>query len=208
MAASGRSGAPGGRGRWADGAPSRGGATSRRSGWRRRATVMRWSRRIWCGRGLGAVVRTAQVPAMRAACGGMPMTCSSWIVRCGRSTARRSEARCATVIRPCEPAPWARTPSSSPRVPTSRRGEVGTRLRERLPSRRAPAGCRRGAVRCRRGVVGAFWSDVPVILRVAFPAIMANLATPLGNAYVTGAMAKFGNGAVAGWTIAVRLSFQ
>ncbi len=53
--------------------------------------------------------------------------------------------------------------------------------------------------------VKAFWSDVPVILRVAFPAIMANLATPLGNAYVTGAMAKFGNGAVAGWTIAVRL---
>ncbi len=51
----------------------------------------------------------------------------------------------------------------------------------------------------------AFWSDVPAIMRVAFPAITANLATPFGNAYVTGAMAKFGDGAVAGWTIAGRL---
>ena len=34
---------------------------------------------------------------------------------------------------------------------------------------------------------------------------MSNLATPFANAYITGAMAKFGDGAVAGWTIAGRL---
>ncbi len=47
--------------------------------------------------------------------------------------------------------------------------------------------------------------DAPAIARIAIPAILTNLATPFANAYVTGAISKFGDGAVAGWTIIGRL---
>ena len=41
--------------------------------------------------------------------------------------------------------------------------------------------------------------------RIGFPAILTQFATPVGNAYVTIEMAKFGDDAVAGWAIIGRL---
>lgn len=40
---------------------------------------------------------------------------------------------------------------------------------------------------------------------IALPAILTQVATPVGNAFVTTAMARFGDDAVAGWTIIQRL---
>jgi len=40
---------------------------------------------------------------------------------------------------------------------------------------------------------------------IAFPATVTQLATPIGNAYVTSAIAEFGDDAVAGWAIVGRL---
>ncbi len=48
--------------------------------------------------------------------------------------------------------------------------------------------------------------DLPVILSLAFPAILTQLATPIGQAYVTRAMAEFGEEAVAGMAIISRLT--
>ena len=42
-------------------------------------------------------------------------------------------------------------------------------------------------------------------LVIALPAVATQLATPVGNAYVTGAIASFGDSAVAGWAIVGRL---
>lgn len=43
------------------------------------------------------------------------------------------------------------------------------------------------------------------LLAIAVPAILTNLATPVGNAYVTGAIAAFGVEAVAAWAVIGRL---
>ncbi len=51
----------------------------------------------------------------------------------------------------------------------------------------------------------AFTNDALVISRIAFPAILTNIATPIGNAYVTYAIAAFGDSAVAGWAIIGRI---
>lgn len=40
---------------------------------------------------------------------------------------------------------------------------------------------------------------------IAIPAVLTNIATPAGNAYVTAAMSAFGDGAVAGWAIIGRI---
>lgn len=40
---------------------------------------------------------------------------------------------------------------------------------------------------------------------IALPAVLTQIATPVGNAYVTGAIAQFGDDAVAGWAIIGRL---
>ena len=40
---------------------------------------------------------------------------------------------------------------------------------------------------------------------VALPAVLTNVATPFGNAYVTAAIAAYGDGAVAGWAIIGRV---
>ncbi|MEG3756226.1 MATE family efflux transporter [Psychromonas arctica] len=48
-------------------------------------------------------------------------------------------------------------------------------------------------------------SDQRDILKVAIPAISTNIATPLGNAYVTLMIASFGDAYVAGWAIVARL---
>ncbi len=50
------------------------------------------------------------------------------------------------------------------------------------------------------------WADFPPILTVAFPAILTQLATPLGQAYVTRSMAQFGEEAVAGMAIVSRMT--
>lgn len=48
-------------------------------------------------------------------------------------------------------------------------------------------------------------SDQKEIFNVAVPAMVTNVATPIGNAYVTMMIASFGDGYVAGWAIVGRL---
>jgi putative MATE family efflux protein len=50
-----------------------------------------------------------------------------------------------------------------------------------------------------------FLADGPRLAAVAVPAILTNVATPFANAYVTAAMAPFGDSAVAGWAIIGRI---
>ena len=49
-------------------------------------------------------------------------------------------------------------------------------------------------------------ADFPVVLTIAFPAILTQLATPIGAAYVTRSMAEFGEDAVAGMAIVGRIT--
>jgi putative MATE family efflux protein len=53
---------------------------------------------------------------------------------------------------------------------------------------------------------GEIRMDFKPILMLAFPAILTQLATPIGQAYVTRAMAEFGEEAVAGMAIVARLT--
>ena len=50
-----------------------------------------------------------------------------------------------------------------------------------------------------------FLGDLRVIGLMAVPTILANVATPVGNAYVTSAMAQFGDQAIAGMSVIGRL---
>lgn len=50
-----------------------------------------------------------------------------------------------------------------------------------------------------------FRTDFPVIMALAFPAILTQLATPIGQAYITRSMAEYGENAVAGMAIVSRL---
>jgi putative MATE family efflux protein len=50
-----------------------------------------------------------------------------------------------------------------------------------------------------------FLSDSQVLAAVAIPAVLANIATPVGNAFVVSAMAPFGDAAVAGYAILGRI---
>lgn len=52
----------------------------------------------------------------------------------------------------------------------------------------------------------AFVRDLPLVLSIAVPAILTQLATPIGQAYVTRSMAEFGEDAVAGMAIVGRLT--
>ena len=56
-----------------------------------------------------------------------------------------------------------------------------------------------------RPKLATFGNDLPVFLAVAVPAVLTNVATPVANAYVTSAIAPFGDGAVAGWAIIGRI---
>ena len=61
-----------------------------------------------------------------------------------------------------------------------------------------------------RGMLGqfkgrAFLRDIRRIAEIAVPAILTNVATPFGNAYVVGSMAAFGDDAVAGFSIIGRI---
>ncbi len=47
--------------------------------------------------------------------------------------------------------------------------------------------------------------DALPLATIAVPAVLTNVATPFANAYVTRAMAEFGDGAVAGWAILGRI---
>lgn len=48
-------------------------------------------------------------------------------------------------------------------------------------------------------------TDTPAFAAIAVPAVLTNVATPAGNAYVTAAIAQFGDGPVAGWAIIGRI---
>ncbi|WP_434931577.1 MATE family efflux transporter [Shewanella sp. HL-SH5] len=50
-----------------------------------------------------------------------------------------------------------------------------------------------------------FKQDLPIIFAIAGPAMLTNIATPIGNAVVTRAIADFGDSYVAGWAILGRL---
>ena len=50
-----------------------------------------------------------------------------------------------------------------------------------------------------------FEYDARLIARFAVPAVLANIATPAGGAYVTVAMSQFSDSAVAGWTVIGRI---
>ncbi len=54
--------------------------------------------------------------------------------------------------------------------------------------------------------LGALARDLKPIAAIAIPAILANIATPIGSAYVTRAAAEFGEGAVAGMAIIGRIT--
>lgn len=51
----------------------------------------------------------------------------------------------------------------------------------------------------------AFLTDLSALVRIAVPAILTNVATPVSNAYVTAVIALHGDGAVAGWAIIGRI---
>ncbi len=54
--------------------------------------------------------------------------------------------------------------------------------------------------------VGSVWHDMKPIMAIAGPAVLTQLATPVGQAYVTRAMSEFGEEAVAGMAIIGRLT--
>ena len=58
----------------------------------------------------------------------------------------------------------------------------------------------------RKPTAAEFKMDFPAIMTIAVPAILTQLATPIGSAYVTRAMAEYGEGAVAGMAIVGRLT--
>ncbi len=49
-------------------------------------------------------------------------------------------------------------------------------------------------------------SDLPKLMAIAGPSIATQLSTPFGNAYLTRAMAEYGEAAVAGWAVTGRLT--
>lgn len=51
----------------------------------------------------------------------------------------------------------------------------------------------------------AFLIDLPAIVKIAFLAILTNVATPVSNAYVTYAIAAYGDSVVAGWAVIGRI---
>lgn len=53
--------------------------------------------------------------------------------------------------------------------------------------------------------ISEFREDLGAILKIAVPAMLTNVATPIGNAYVIASMSTFGDGSVAGFSIVGRL---
>ncbi len=54
--------------------------------------------------------------------------------------------------------------------------------------------------------ISKFFQDLPSITKIAIPAMLTNIATPIGNAYVIATIANFGDSAVAGMSIIGRLT--
>ena len=54
--------------------------------------------------------------------------------------------------------------------------------------------------------ISDFFSSLPDIFKIAVPAVLTNVATPIGNAYVISTMAKYGDGIVAGMSIVGRIT--
>ena len=52
----------------------------------------------------------------------------------------------------------------------------------------------------------AFLNDLKAIVGIAGPAVLTSVATPIGYAYVTAAIAQYGDGAVAGYAIVGRIT--
>lgn len=48
-------------------------------------------------------------------------------------------------------------------------------------------------------------ADAPALFAIAVPAVLTNIASPVSNAYVTAAIAPYGDSAVAGWAIVGRI---
>ncbi len=53
--------------------------------------------------------------------------------------------------------------------------------------------------------ISKFVRDIVDLLKVATPAMLTNIATPAGNAWITAEMAQFGDGTVAGYAIVGRI---
>jgi putative MATE family efflux protein len=53
--------------------------------------------------------------------------------------------------------------------------------------------------------VHQFERDAPALLAIAVPAVLTNIASPVSNAYVTAAIAPYGDSAVAGWAVVGRI---
>ncbi len=51
-----------------------------------------------------------------------------------------------------------------------------------------------------------FRDDFPLIMKFAVPAVLANVATPISNAFVTLTIARFSDSAVAGWAVIGRIT--
>lgn len=58
----------------------------------------------------------------------------------------------------------------------------------------------------RRVTARQVWADVPAILAIGLPAVLTNLATPLGNSIVLKIMSQFGDSAVAALAVMARLA--
>ena len=56
-----------------------------------------------------------------------------------------------------------------------------------------------------RPKLATLMADAPAFGWIALPAVLTNVATPVANAYVTAAIAPFGDGAVAGWAVIGRI---
>lgn len=56
-----------------------------------------------------------------------------------------------------------------------------------------------------RPKLATFRNDLSLLAVIAVPAVLTNVATPVANAYVTAAIAPFGDSAVAGWAIIGRI---
>lgn len=57
-----------------------------------------------------------------------------------------------------------------------------------------------------RSRLATLMQDTPAFAGIAVPAVLTNIATPVGSAYVTYAIAEHGDGAVAGWAIIGRVT--
>ncbi len=53
--------------------------------------------------------------------------------------------------------------------------------------------------------IASIIADIPAVAAIALPAVAANIANPVSNAYVTYAIAPYGDDAVAGWAIIGRI---